>query len=185
MHCDNAICVPSARTTPLRGKEKKCVSRTTGMADSREDVNNEWLVASGLWLWAMSIPCPFNLGLNITILLTSGKSSRNRWKPKWYRRNMASGLGRPFYIMCYRSRVSIVLGDGAKEERGFHSWSPRRERGFFGKVYEVMEVVRTKQTWGRGKESQHHVDNIFGRSQRRGNGAHGNPIGRVPSGPFN
>ena len=149
MHCDNAICVPSARTTPLRGKEKKCVSRTMGMADSREDVNNEWLVASGLWLWAMSIHCPFHLGLNIllafpnslkhkwqiTILLTSGKSYRNRLKPKWYRRNMASGLGRPFYIMCYRSRVSIVLGDGAKEERGFHSWSPHREGGVVGTVY--------------------------------------------------
>ena len=54
----------------------------------------------------------------------------------------------------------------------FRGWSERgeglpfmksatRERGVFGKVYEVMEVERTKQTWGRGKESQHHVDNIF------------------------
>ena len=113
MHRDNAICGPSRRTTPLREKEKKCVSRTMGKADSREDVNNEWLVASGLWLWAMSIHCPFNLGLNIllgfpnslklkwqiTILLTSGKSSRNRWKPKSYRRNMASASeGR--FILC-------------------------------------------------------------------------------------
>ena len=51
-------------------------------------------------------------------------------------------LGRPFYIMCYRSRVSIVLGDGRKRKGApIHEVRTEREGGF-GKVYEVTGVVK-------------------------------------------